>query len=424
MIGRTIQNYVVKQQIGQGGMGAVYLAEHTRLGKRVAIKVLLPALSAQPELVQRFFNEARAATEIHNPHIVDVMDFGELEDGSSYIVMEWLEGRTLAEALRTDGRFDLPRAVHVARGIGRALNAAHQRGIVHRDLKPDNIFLVRHDDDPDFVKVLDFGIAKLSLGGDSDVHTVAGAILGTPHYMSPEQCQGKSVDQRTDVYAMGIILYEMLTGRRPFEGRNMAELFDQHMNHPAPSLRSIVPTIPATVEQAVLQALAKDPEKRFARVDAVTNAFGDILTGPLPVTAPVGSSFRTSLPTVPPPMRVRPLLERAGLRTQRAQILALAGAACLFVLFLWLAFRSPSTVMTPDGPVPAERIDLVERVYSGHSCKDRRAAALQLIALDDKRYLETLRAARERQGGWFGVQHVNGCMARELDAAVRRLETK
>src|SRR6185436_3767475 len=156
--------YVVKQQIGQGGMGAVYLAEHVRLGKRVAIKVLLPAISAQPDLVRRFFNEAKAATEIHNPHIVDVIDFGELDDGSTYIIMEWLEGRSLAEAL-AEGRFNLARAVHVARGIGRALSAAHERGIVHRDLKPDNIFLVRHDDDPDFVKVLDFGIAKLTLGG-------------------------------------------------------------------------------------------------------------------------------------------------------------------------------------------------------------------------------------------------------------------
>ena len=156
MILRTIHNYVIKEQIGQGGMGAVYLAEDARIGRRVAIKVLLPATSAQPELVRRFFNEAKAATEIRNPHIVDVIDFGELEDGTSYIIMEWLEGRSLAQALTQDGRFNIPRAVHVARGIGRALSAAHEReSIVHRDSSsPDNIFLVRHDDDADFVKVL------------------------------------------------------------------------------------------------------------------------------------------------------------------------------------------------------------------------------------------------------------------------------
>src|SRR3954468_8537129 len=142
-------------------MGAVYLARHPRIGKEVAIKVLLPALSRDPELVQRFFHEAKAAAEIKDAHIVDVLDFGELDDGSSYIVMEWLEGRSLAELLRAETKLPLARVKKIARGIGRPLAPAHARGIVHRDLKPDNIFLVRHDDEHDFVKVLDFGIAKL-----------------------------------------------------------------------------------------------------------------------------------------------------------------------------------------------------------------------------------------------------------------------
>ncbi len=439
MILRTIHNYVIKEQIGQGGMGAVYLAEHARIGRRVAIKVLLPATSAQPDLVRRFFNEAKAAAEIRNPHIVDVIDFGELEEGTSYIIMEWLDGRSLADALAKDGRIAIPRAVHIARGIGRALAAAHERGIVHRDLKPDNIFLVRHDDDADFVKVLDFGIAKLTLGGASDVQTVAGAIMGTPHYMSPEQCRGAVVDQRTDVYALGVILYEMLSGRRPFQGRNMAELFDAHMNQTPPSLRSLDPSIPPSVEQAIFQALAKDPDKRFARVDALITAFADVLTGPMPVTIPPPGSplspEQRASPTVTPGRnqanalpgldRLTGFLTRVGLKSARAQLLALGGVMALMVLGLWLALRKPPMAVSTDGMVvPAERVDLVDKLYSGRSCKERRSAALQLIALDDKRYLESLRAARERHGGFFNLERVNGCMSRELDAAIRRLETK
>ena len=344
-------------------------------------------------------------------------------------------GRSLAQALVEDGRFNIPRAVHVARGIGRALSAAHERGIVHRDLKPDNIFLVRHDDDADFVKVLDFGIAKLALGGASDVHTVAGAIMGTPHFMSPEQCQGKPVDRRTDVYALGVVLYQMLSGRLPFRGSNMAELFDQHMHQAPAPLRTLDASIPPSVDQAIQQALAKDPDKRFARVDALITAFSDVLTGPLPampatLAPPSSSPDSRSTPTLAPPMRsgplqrATPLLHRLGLRTARAQLAAAGGAALVLILGLWLGLRSPAMVMTPDGPVPAERVDLLDKLYSGRSCKERRTAALQLIALDDKRYLESLRAARERHGGFFGIQRVNGCMSRELDAAIRHLETK
>src|SRR5262249_27055703 len=154
LIGRVIGNWSIERKVGQGGMGAVYLARHTRLDRRVAIKVLLPEWSGQPLAVERFFNEARATTEIRDPHIVDVIDFGELPE-APYIVMEWLEGQPLSGVLRATGRFALPRMYHVARGIAQALRAAHGRGIVHRDLKPDNIFLVARQGDPDFVKVLD-----------------------------------------------------------------------------------------------------------------------------------------------------------------------------------------------------------------------------------------------------------------------------
>ncbi len=287
MLGRTVGNYLVERKLAEGGMGAVYLARHPRIGKEVAIKVLLPQLSRDPELVQRFFQEAKAAAEIKDEHIVDVLDFGELPDGGSYIIMEWLEGRSLAELLRAEGKIPLARAQTIARGIGRALAAAHARGIVHRDLKPDNIFLVRHDDDADFVKVLDFGIAKL-MGDTADVKTRVGAILGTPYYMSPEQCQGFTVDPRADVYSLGVILYQMVTGRLPFEAAGLGELLLAHVSRPPPPPRQLAPELPPAAEAALLQALAKDPEQRFSRVEALVTAFcGETLADPqTPVVAP------------------------------------------------------------------------------------------------------------------------------------------
>ena len=281
MIGRTIGNYVVREKIGQGGMGAVYLAEHPRIGKQVAIKVLLPEFSRDAQVVGRFFNEARAANEIRNEHIIDIIDFGELaEDGASYIIMEWLTGRSLSSVLQEVGRMPTARAIHVTRGIARALSAAHGHGIVHRDLKPDNIFLITRNEDPDFVKVLDFGIAKL-MGNQAanEIKTQTGAIIGTPSYMSPEQCRGLAIDQRTDIYALGVIVFEMLTGRLPFQAQGLGELLLQHMTQAPPPLREIDPTIPPMVEAAVLRALAKDPDERYQSCDQLMRALIDVQTG-------------------------------------------------------------------------------------------------------------------------------------------------
>jgi hypothetical protein len=458
LIGRSIHNYVIKQKIGEGGMGAVYLGEHPKINRRVAIKVLLPQLSRDPGVVQRFFHEAKAATEIRNEHIVDIIDFGELDDGSHYIIMEWLDGRSLAEALAQDGRFGLVRAIHIARGIGRALTAAHSRGIVHRDLKPDNIFLIRHGDDPDFVKVLDFGIAKLMLA-DADIKTQTGAIMGTPFYMSPEQCNGSAVDQRTDVYALGVILYQMLAGRLPFNQTTLGELLIAHLTQPPPSPSKFEPSIPMAVERALMQALEKDPAQRFSNVDALVRAFAEVVTGVQPVVTgeptPPRPMVSPSAPTVPPPMRgAKPLgrtfaataaevFVRIGVRGRRAQAIV-AGAAgvvlLLLVVIVVLASRStapppppPSVVMTPSGPetlpkevVTDDRAALVDKLHDARTCKERRAAALALIATNDKRYLETLRAARDRRGGGpFGIfQEPNRCMKRELDAAIGKLELR
>ena len=218
MIGERVNNYEVRSIVGEGGMGAVYLAEHPFMGRKAAIKVLRPELAQDRGLVERFMNEARAANAIHHPNIIDIIDVGLLPSGVPYLMMEFLEGESLAKRIER-GRLTIAEAVDVATQTASALQAAHGKGIVHRDLKPDNLFLVPDDGRPfgARVKVLDFGIAKLRgelSGGGAKTQT--GSVMGTPPYMSPEQCRGitEEIDHRTDIYALGIILYEMLAGRR------------------------------------------------------------------------------------------------------------------------------------------------------------------------------------------------------------------
>jgi eukaryotic-like serine/threonine-protein kinase len=265
MIGRTIGNYVVREKIGEGGMGVVYRAEHPHINRHVAIKVLHPGADRNPEVVHRFFNEARAATEIRNAHIVEVMDFGELKpEGTPYLVMEWLEGESLGALLRASRKLPVARAAHIMSGIARALKAAHSKGVVHRDLKPDNVFLVRNDGEPDLVKVLDFGIAKLLVTEmPARYQTQTGAIIGTPAYMSPEQCRGaKEIDHRTDVYSLGVMGYQMLTGRLPFEAEAFGELLLKHMTEKPPPAAAVDASVPAAISDVIARALEKEPERR------------------------------------------------------------------------------------------------------------------------------------------------------------------
>jgi serine/threonine protein kinase len=227
--------YRVEGVLGRGGMGVVYRARHEVIDKVVAVKILLP--TEDPDVVERFVNEARAATAIGNAHIVDTIDFGALPDGSTYFVMEHLEGETLARRLKRDKFLPVAHALAVTRQIGEGIGAAHRAGIVHRDLKPENIFLVKRDGEDDFVKLLDFGIAKIQSAQNRI--TRAGTIFGTPHYMSPEQAAGTDVDPRTDLYSLGIMLYEMLSGRVPFDAENPMGLLTQHLyTEPTPSARS------------------------------------------------------------------------------------------------------------------------------------------------------------------------------------------
>jgi serine/threonine protein kinase len=270
VIGKHINNYEVVSLLGEGGMGTVYLALHPIMGRKAAIKVLKPELARDESLVSRFFNEARAANAIRHPNIIDIIDVGLLPDENvPYMLMEFLEGESLASRLERVRPLDVDTAVEIACQTASALAAAHSKGIVHRDLKPDNLFLVPDEmvHTGERVKVLDFGIAKLrdDMRGSS-MKTRTGAIMGTASYMSPEQCQGliEKIDSRTDVYALGIILYEMLCGAPPFVSEGFGDIIIMHvMREPEPPQRRN-PAIPDAVSAAILCALAKDPNQRFA----------------------------------------------------------------------------------------------------------------------------------------------------------------
>jgi serine/threonine-protein kinase len=256
--------YHVETVLAQGGMGVVYRGRHRLIDKAVAIKVLRPELADNREITQRFLTEAQAASSIGNEHIVDITDYGELPDGATYIVMEYLEGQALGQALAKDEAMPVEDILDIARQVCDGLQHAHEAGIVHRDLKPDNIFLTHRGKQERFVKILDFGIAKVA--SSQNQLTRAGRIFGTPHYMSPEQARGEELDNRADVYSMGVILYEMLSGKLPFEGENPLGILTQHMyNEPRP-LHELcgITRVSVGLEAIVSKCLLKEPWQRYS----------------------------------------------------------------------------------------------------------------------------------------------------------------
>jgi serine/threonine protein kinase/HD-like signal output (HDOD) protein len=344
LLGQTLGSFRVISLLGEGGMGRVYLAEHVLIGRRAAIKVLASEIADNEDFVSRFFTEARAVNDIRHPNIVEVTDFGTFGK-LPYIVMELLDGETLEQRLARVRLLDAPSAARLVAQVAAAVGAGHEHGMVHRDLKPANIFLRNHPDYPDFVKVLDFGIAKL-VAQDRNVqhHTEMGALIGTPAYMSPEQCLGDThLDHRSDIYSLGVVLYQTVTGRLPFTSETAGRLIMSHVQETPPPPQSINPSVSSAMSAIVLRAMAKKPDQRFASMrefrDAILvsipsvgsgthtatyGGFSQALTPP-PVLATMPSSSSTLLsnaattysPTPAP--NVRPSVAPARLSAVAAQ---------------------------------------------------------------------------------------------------------
>ncbi len=348
LIGQTFDNkFRIIRLIGRGGMGEVFEAEHTQLGKRVAVKLMLEKYNGDREAIARFTREALAAGRIGDPHIIDVMDIGTAPDGRAYVVMELLVGQPLSRLIEDHGPLPLNRAIKIMRQVLRAVGAAHNKGIVHRDLKPDNIFLTTQGEQQDFVKLLDFGISKIM---DPEAIaatklTTTGVVMGTPLYMAPEQAMGNEIDHLADIYACGVIFYEMIAGRPPFEGHTYAVLVAKLLTTDAPLLSEMREAVPPKLVAAIHRALEKEPQARHPHADAFLLALpatqsgtpvelaGTVASGPQGVAVPVATPAAGSKRNV--------IIGVAA---------ALAGVAVATVILVKLQ-SSPATLAAPENPV-------------------------------------------------------------------------
>jgi hypothetical protein len=293
-VGQTVGNYRIVAKLGEGGMGVVFSAEHPVIARRAALKAIHPDFAPSPDALSRFVAEAKLLGQVGHEHIVDVTDFGRTPEGDSYFIMEYLSGEALSETIHRGAPLPPARALAIAAQVADALEGAHGLGIVHCDLKPENVFLIRRGGTRDFVKVLDFGLARLASGEAGAARrshtggmvTMGGLIMGTPYYMAPEQCQAvPDVDGRADIYALGVILFEMLTGKLPFGGETASEVLVNQVTKPVPAARSIRPELPEAVDRLLGRALAKDPADRFPSMAAFGAALLELaaVAGPAPV---------------------------------------------------------------------------------------------------------------------------------------------
>lgn len=347
--GQVLGNrYEIKECIGSGGMGAIYTARRIHIGDTVAVKVLRPEVVHDAQSRERFQREARAAARLHHPNAVVVHDFGQDQDGTTYIVMEYLEGRSLRDVLSEKKTIPLPQAVSIMKQACAAIEAAHRLGIIHRDIKPDNIILLDSHDGLPHVKILDFGIAKLldrtnDTGEIDPTLTQVGTVIGTPNYMSPEQCQGETLDARSDVYSLGIVLYEMLTGVQPFTAKNSTGIVIKHVTEKPKRLVSVNPYVPAEVERVVLKALEKKPEARQQSALDLAREFEAAVNQPSQPKsfAPIAQVAETKLET-----KVTVPVAASTVKTEkpsRLPLYATSGAAAMLLLgglAWWFVFAS------------------------------------------------------------------------------------
>jgi len=278
--------YRVVRKLGEGGMGVVYLGEHSLIGRRAAIKVLHRERGAQRENVERFFNEARATSAVEDPGIVHIYDFGITANDTAFLVMEYLDGESLSMRLRKRGPLSSYDAVRITRQIASSLAAAHAANIVHRDLKPENLFMVRDGEAlaGERPKILDFGIAKLGNDAGADrFQTRTGMVMGTPAYMSPEQCNAGKIDQRTDIYSLGCVLYHLVIGKPPFDLDGVGAIIAAHLREPPPVPSKVSARVAPAIDTLIARCLAKNPDERFSSMTELQQAC-DAILGQLPVT--------------------------------------------------------------------------------------------------------------------------------------------
>ncbi len=296
MLGQTVGSFKIVKVIGRGGMGTVYLGEQTVIGSKVAVKILHDHLATNPGLVHRFYAEARAVNLIGHENIVNIFDMNVIPPRRYYLIMELLEGKPLNVALK--GPMDPKLAVPILAQVCDALDSAHEHGVVHRDLKPENIYLVRRGRNENFVKILDFGIAKL-FASDSSEQTAAGMIVGTPEYMAPEQCTSQPVDGRTDIYSLGVIAYLLLSGKLPFQGGGVAGLLIAHQSQIPKPIHVVNPSVPIALSEVVMKALSKAPADRYQHASEFATALMDTL-------ATLATPPPFARPAVPAPVVIAP----------------------------------------------------------------------------------------------------------------------
>jgi serine/threonine-protein kinase len=430
-VGRVIAgSYRLTGLLGVGAMGKVFRAEELERGTEVAIKLLRTHLGANKEAAARFRREAFVGVKLVHPNCVPVLDFGTVEDGSCYLVMELVRGESLGDVLDREGRLPWRRALHIARHVLRGLDHAHREGVVHRDIKPDNIFLCEQDGDRDFARILDFGIAKLVGDAAGAAITQAGITVGTPNYVSPEQATATTLDGRSDLYSLSCVLYEMLVGKPPFGDREALRTVLAHATEPPPTFAAIAPDvdIPEDVEALVRDGLAKRPDDRIGSASEYILRIDELVRVEEAPAAPVEPEETIA---VQPDASIA--VRRAPERRGRTRILALAAvvvtvvaATLLFVLPLdERAIAPPRIERARRAPVAApmamEVQDAIAKLENGKTCAIRRAAVKRLGELADARAVPALEKARSRP--WRG-KNANACLQKDLDAALKALRRR